>query len=213
MFLYSCSGLTGLVPHIHEEDVVSGLSTKLLRQVVDKENVNEALLKYVVFRLPQASVKKPYDATGVDLIRILSKSTDYRLIEQLLELGMQLKPSQLEATVLFIPNEHIYTFELLLRCAVKNKFKRKVFNAACLKAMDMLKVDFITLLISFGATPPPDELVRIVGFSDNPTIQQYLAAQAIPDHIENPHGEMLDLGEYDFTYEKVHMYILLYMYM
>lgn len=137
--------------------------------------MSEALLKYVVLRLPQRSVNKPFDATSVDLVRILSRSTDHKLIKQLLKLGMQLKQNQMEATVLLIPDEDADTFELLLQFANKNKF---TLNVACVKAMDTLKINFITLLIKYGATPPADELFSVMGLSDNPTIQQYFVSQA-----------------------------------
>ena len=199
------SELTGLIPHISQDDVTSGLSTKLLRQVVDKQDVNESLLKYVVFKLPLVTVKQPYDASGVDLVRILSKSTDCKLIERLLDLGMKLKPSQMEATVLFIPRGDLATFELLLKYAKRNNFTQTSLNAACMKAMESLKVDFIAQLIECGAAPPPDELVRVVGLSDNPIIQQYLALQTTHEPVENPYKDLFEDRDHDedTAYEKV----------
>lgn len=194
---------TGLIPHISQDDVISGLSTKLLRQVIDKQDVNESLLKYVIFKLPLVTVKKPYDASGVDLVRILSKSTDCRLIERLLDLGMKLKPSQMEAIVLFIPVINLDTFDVLLQYARKNNFTQSSLNAACMKAMELDKVDFIIHLIDAGAAPPADELIRVVGLSEHPTIQQYLAFQTSTEEVENPYRDMFDTEEDTSSYEKV----------
>lgn len=210
---YSCARLlmlyvipleqTGLVPHICQDDVTSGLSTKLLKMVVDKQDVNESLLKYVVFKLPLITVKKPYDASGVDLVRILSKCTECPLVERLLELGMKLKPSQMEAIVLFIPHRNLDTFDTLLQYAKKNNFTQSSLNAACMKALEMGKVDFIIHLIDSGAAPPPDELIRVVGLSEHPTIQQYLASQTSLEEADNPYKDMFDRGDEDNSYEKV----------
>lgn len=195
-------GQTSLIPQLCEDDVASGLSTKLLRQIVDKPDVTEALLKYVVLELPPRRITKPYDASGVDLIRILSKSTEYKLISRLMELGMKLKPSQMEALVLFIPPKNQHTFDMLLYHAHKNKFPQSSFNAACLKAMNMQKIGFISKLISEGAAPPADELVSVVGFSDNPIIQQYLASQATEPGVKHDRPECPYYNQ-DCTYERV----------
>lgn len=143
------------------------------------QDVNEALLKYVVFELPQSGLKKPYDARKVDLIRVLSKSSDYQLIDRLIMLGMNLKQKQMETIILLIPPEDTPTFELLLKCATKNKFNKDVLTAACIKAMDALKLEFIPLLINCGATPPTDQLQIIMGSFDNSTVQQYLDKHTI----------------------------------
>ena len=128
--LSSLSELTGSIPHIRQDDVTSGLSTKLLKLVVDKQDMNESLLKYVLFKLPLDTVKKPYDASGVDLVRILSKSTEFRVIDKLIELGMKLKPSQMEAVVLFVPHRSLDTFDMLLQYARKNNFSQSSLNVA-----------------------------------------------------------------------------------
>ena len=164
-----------------EGDVQSGLSTQLLKQIVGLQDVDEALLKFVVFDLPQTGVKNPYDARRVDVVSILSKSSDYRLIERLITLGMNLKQKQMETVVLRIPPEDTPTFELLLKCATKNKFSQDVLTAACIKAMDALKMEFIPLLIGCGAMPPTDRLRHIMGPFDNDIVQRYLTENTISE--------------------------------
>ena len=192
--------ITELIPHVVESDVQCGLSTQLLKEIVGMQDMNEALLKYVVFELPQSGLKKPYDARRVDLVHILSKSSDYRLIECLLMLGMSLKQKQMETIVLRIPPEDTPTFELLLKCAIRNKFSREVLTAACVKAIDALKLEFIPLLIDCGATPPTDRLQIIMGSFDNTAIRQYLDEHTISESdVQKLSSETLDIRERENT--------------
>ena len=172
--------VTELIPRIVEGDVQSGLSTQLLKKIVGLQDMNESLLKFVVFELPQSGLKNPYDARRVDVALILSKSSDYKLIERLLTLGMNLKQKQMETVVLRIPPEDTPTFELLLKCATRNKFSQDVLTAACVRAMDTLKLEFIPLLIDCGATPPVDRLQNM-GPIDNITVQQYLSENIVSE--------------------------------
>ena len=144
-----------------------------------------ALLKYVIFKLPLPKVKSPYNAAGIDLIQVLLKSTDCKLIERLLELRMPLRQCQLESAVVLIPPENTPTFELLLKRAIKDNFKQSTLNAACLKAIVGLKNEFIVLLINNGVKPPADEFLNVC-FFDNPVIEKYLAEEA-PRHVEESH--------------------------
>lgn len=169
-------------------EVKTGLSTRLLKKIVDSPDMTEALLKYVVFKLPLPKVKSPYNAAGIDLIQILLKTTDCKLIERLLELRMPLRQSQLDTAVLLIPPEDTPTFELLLKRAVKDNFKQSTFNAACVKAIVALKSEFIVLLITNGAKPPVGVFLN-VGFFVNPVIKKYLAEDA-PRHVEESQEEM-----------------------
>ena len=196
LIYHSLSGFTELIPHILEDDVQCGLSTRLLRRIVEIQDVNEALLKYVVFELPQSGIKKPYDARGIDVVRILSKSADYRLIERLLMLGMNLKQRQMEVIVLLIPPEDTPTFELLLKCATRNKFSKNSLTVACTKAMDALKFEFIPFLIDCGAALPTDQLLNVVGLSDNVSVRQYLETHATSESdVRKLSSETSDIGE------------------
>ena len=111
---------------------------------------------------------------------ILSKSSDYKLIERLLTLGMNLKQKQMETVVLRIPPEDTPTFEILLKCATRNKFSQDVMTAACVRAMDTLKLEFIPLLLDCGATPPIDRLQNMGPF-DNNIVQRYLSENTISE--------------------------------
>lgn len=183
-----------------EGHVQSGLSTQLLKKIVGLQDMNEALLKYVVFELPQTGLKKPYDARKVDVVRILSKSSDYRLIERLLTLGMTLKQKQMETIVLCIPPEDTPTFELLLKCATRNKFSPDVLTAACVRAMDTLKLEFIPLLIDCGAIPPKDRLRNIMELFDNVIVQRYLHENTISEtDVGYLSSEISDIGQREDT--------------
>ena len=195
---------TGMIPHLRDDDVSSGLSTKLLRQVVDQSDLTEDLIKYVVFKLPLSHMKKPYDASGINLITILKKTVNFKLIERLMELGMRLKESHMEKMVPLIPRGEQELFEYFVRIAKKNRFSRTSLNAACLLSMSMRNYNFITTLIEHGATPPPDELLAVFGFSEHPTIQQYLTSQTTPEPSENDYKKTSDTKHnQDYSYEKV----------
>ena len=161
--------------------------------------MTESLLKYVVFKLPLPKVKSPYNASHIDIIQILSRTTDCKLIERLLELRMPFKQYQLAAAAILIPPEDKPTFALLLKHAVKCNSEQSTLDAACLKAIVALKVEFVVLLINDGAKPPADKFDNYVCFFDDPIIQQYLAEEA-PKHCEESHEEM---GECKVSFSKL----------
>jgi hypothetical protein len=162
--------------------------------------MNESLLKFVVFELPQRGLKNPYDARRVDVALILSKSSDYKLIERLLTLGMNLKQKQMETVVLRIPPEDTPTFELLLKCATRNKFSQDVITAACVRAMDTLKLEFVPLLIDCGATPPTYRLRNMMGPFDSITVQRYLNENTVSESdTRNSSSEISDIEQREDT--------------
>ena len=190
--IYFCMPeFTGLVPKVQSQDVKSGLAAALFQKIVSEEGATEALLKCVVFQLPYTKKAKLFDASGVDLIWVLSKTSDYSLIQRLLEFKMTVKHSQIISAMLLIPPEDAKTFDLLLK---HRQIKQNILDASCKKAITALKVELVSLLIEHGATPPADELVSNAWFCDNLVVQKYLEKEGAQKHTEKPCNEKQDLG-------------------
>lgn len=171
------------IPKLQHDDIKNGVSAKLLEKVVSDPNTTEALLQFVLFELPSPSIqKKAYAACRVDLIQILSKTSNCKLIEHLVLQKMKIKviqnQTQVVTAALLIPAEDIDTFKFILNCTKKEDYDPGILIDACLKAIHTLKIEFVAELIKKGATPPLESLTGLDVFSDNPTIQTYVTSQA-----------------------------------
>ena len=186
--IHALAGLTGLIPKLQDSDVKSGLSTDFLRKVVDGDDLTEALLKFVIIELPSVNLTKPYDASKINLARVILKTTDYKLTKCLLDLNMKVKQSHIVTAVTHVPLEDTSTFELLLEKAVK--IDQPTFASACRRAIVAMKFEFVVLLIKKGATPAANELIGKEKFFDNPIIKEYLSAHPEPEHTEKPPEEI-----------------------
>lgn len=186
-------GFTGLVPKFKDRDIPSGLAANLLEKVLGSEDTTEELLKFVISHLYSTKISNSFDASNVDLISVLSRTSDYSLIKRLLDLKMPVNQRQITTAMLLIPLEDTATFDLLLK---HQKFERTILNVACQRAVTALKVECVVVLIEHGATPPTDDLklVNDVGFCDNTFIQEYLAKQDVQEHTQKSCDEGLDLG-------------------
>ena len=186
----------------------SGLSTKLLRQVVDQSDINEAFVMFVLFKLPQPSMTRPYDASGVDILHLVTRVSEVRIIKRLFELGMKLEEKHLKDLVMLIPPGSLLAFEFILQHARMIGFQRDSMNSACSTAMKLRKLNFIALLIENGATPHPTDLIAAVGVCDNPTIEHYLATNTMPEPRRKPNNKQTNFQ--DCSYERVCHMIAIY---
>ena len=206
IMIHALAGLTGLIPNLQDGDVKSGLSTDFLRKVVDGDDLTEALLKFVIIKLPSVNLTKPYDASKINLARVILKTSDYKLIKRLLDLNMKVKQSHIITAVVFIPPENTNTFELLLEKAVK--IDQLTLASACQKAIVAMKFEFVALLIKKGATPPANELVGMEVYYDNPIIQGYLSAYPEADPTEKPHEQIHNMKKCKVCIIQYHIRIL-----
>lgn len=186
-----------MIPKLKQSDVKSGLSTWLLKKVVGQQDVTEALLKFIVFKLPSTKLKltKPYRATSIDTTRVISRTADFKLMQRLIEFEMKVNGSHIITAVLYIPPENFSTFELLLECALNIGVNETTLTDACCKAIATLKVEFVCLLISKGAKPPFHELFSIKTYSDNPIIQDYFKSKPTQKHIKKRQENNMPLSE------------------
>lgn len=169
------------MPKLQDGDIQFGLSTALLNEVVKKNDTTESLLNFILFHLPPAKLaKKAYDASDIDLVNVLYKTSSYELIERLIELKMKVKSGQITTAVSLIPPENASTFELLLQ----HTTAVAIVEDTCLKAITALQVELAVILICHGATPPVDQLIDSIWFAEHPVIQEYITkAQAVKHAI------------------------------
>ena len=90
-----------------------------------------------------------------------------------------------------------------LKCTLEQReFSHSELNVACLKAMDLSKINFVALLLRHGATPSSSQLVsKIKKSCEHPTILQYLSGWTTTDWAST----VLDseVWCYDYAEEKV----------
>lgn len=92
-----------------------------------------------------------------------------------------------------------------LKCTLEQReFSHSELNVACLKAMDLSKINFVTLLLRHGATPSSSQLVSKMKKScEHPTILQYLSGWTTTDWANAVLDSDLEVWNYDYAEEKV----------
>ena len=115
-----------------------------------------------------------------------------------------LENSDLKAAVNVLSDRNnVSTLNLMLK---QRKYHHAILNTACQMAMQLGKVNFVALLLRYGATPSPEELVhKMIRFCEHPTIQQYLCGWTKENWITiDPELTSVDPEwHYDCTKEKV----------
>ena len=179
-------------------------STKLMRQLFTKHTITEEQLKFLLYKLPNSSITKPYDAAPITVLVVLEVSTNDKILQRMFELGMRMGDGDLTEAVEIVSLAKADTFELLIeRCSASARIAR--INKACNRAMEVGKVGFVELLIEYGATPPADELLDVVGFTSNPVIQQYLSGTGSMDNplYQEFMGARMGGRDWEHMHEKV----------
>ena len=178
LVFFLCAECAGLIPKLKAEQI-GDFSTELLQKLVSKSETKQDHLKFLIFEMPPVFSKQPFNASTIELVKILKLPvTDAGLLRCLFELGMSIKPKDILVAVRTLSESHLNLLHLILSSC---KAEMNV-NALCKVAMEAGKMEFVAFFIKYwGVTPPPEELKHHSGWPQkevNPVIKQYLTNTA-----------------------------------
>ena len=177
LVFFLCADCADLIPKFKTEQI-GDFSTELLQKLVSKSETKQDHLKFLIFEMPPVSSKQPFNASTIELVKILKLPvTDAQLLSILFELGVSIKPKDILVAVKTLSESHSSLLHLILSSCKCSKAEMNV-NALCKVAMEAGKMEFVALFIKYwGVTPPPDELKQHSGWPQkevNPIIKRYL---------------------------------------
>ena len=206
------------IPKFKAEQI-GDFSTELLQKLVSKSETKEDHLKFLLFEMPPVFSKPPFNASTIELVKILKMPvTDIGLLKSLFELGMSIKPNDILVAVQTLSESHLNLLDLILSSCKCTKAEMNV-NALCKVAMEAGKMEFVAFFIKYwGVAPPPEELKQRSGWPEeevHPVINRYLTFANNPASrvagVPNPvmKGTALDPSLVDYDEVTAILYYLL----
>lgn len=195
MFITSThTDCTKSLPKLTDEEIASGLATRLLLELVQRDDSQQKHFTTLLYTLVPETKKDGIDASSLqvtDLLRQKSISSA-KLVQRLLRLGMKVTETDVSSAVQILQECHSNVLQLMLKeCA---KTRKSFFTSACQEAIKAKKFQFIVCLIENGGLPDYEDLKDATGWPQknvDPVIEQYL--------LENTQlGEKEDADRSDF---------------
>lgn len=165
------------LPKLTEEEIASGLATKILLELVQREDSEQKHFSTLVFTLVPAKPKDSIDASSLQVTDLLKRKsiTSTKLIERLLKLGMKVSETDVSSAVQILQECHSGILRLLLKGCIKKR--RSTFTSACQEAIKTKKFQFVVCLIDNGGLPDFEDLKDATGWPEknvDPAIDHYL---------------------------------------
>lgn len=171
------------LPQLTDEEIASGLATKILVELVQKEDSQQKHFTTLLCTLVPERIKSGVDASSVRVSDLLMEKsvTSAKLIKRLLRFGMKVNETDVSCAVQILPDHHKRTLELLAKESIKNR--KSTFTAACQEAIKAKKLQLIKCLIDNGGMPDIEDLKKVTEWPKktvDPVIDRYIMENSRP---------------------------------
>ena len=168
---------TKSLPKLTEEEVASGLATKLLLELVQREDSQQKHLTTLLCTLVPETTKTGIDASSLQVTDLLQRKsiTNTKLLQRLFKFGLRVTEMDVASAVQILQERQKNVLQLLLTECLKTR--KSTFTSACQEAIKAKKFQFIVCLIDKGGLPDFDDLKDATGWPQrnvDPAIAHYL---------------------------------------
>ena len=207
---------TKSLPQLTDEELASGLATKILVELVQREDSQQKHFSALFFTLLPESCESGVDVSSLRVTDLLREKsiTSAKLIQRLISLGMKVNESDVTSAVLVLMERHRKVLQLLAEeCA---RTRKSTFTSACQEAIKAKKLEFVCCLIENGGAPDVEDLKDLTGWPRakvDPVIDDYLRENTRPrkskaPEPEEPHAGLPDRASALVSFAiRTHMYI------
>ena len=184
---------TKSLPNLTEEEMASGLATKILVELVTREDSEQKHFSALFFSLLPERFETSIDVSSLQAADLLRKKsiTSAKLIQRLISLGMKVNEADVSSAVQVLKENHKKALQLLLKeCA---RTRKSTFTSACQEAIRAKKLQFVSCLIENGGAPDVEDLKDLTGWPQakvDPVIDAYLQDNVQPRKKAAPKREV-----------------------
>ena len=216
LFLAHAIDCTKSLPRLTNEEIASGLATKILVELVQREDSQQKHFTILLFTLVPEKTMSGVDASSLRVTNLLKEKsiTSAKLIERLLKFGMKVNEMDVSSAVQILPDHHKRTLKVLAKECIKTR--KSTFTAACQEAIKAKKFQLIACLIENGGMPDVDDLKDVTKWPNkkvDPVIDGYLMENSRSMKKKVAKKEKFETPEFDDPYvniESVRVSILPY---
>jgi hypothetical protein len=189
-----------------DQEIASGLATKILAELAQREDSQQKHFSTLLFTLVPETVSSGVDVSSLSVVELLkTKSvTSAKLIQRLVALGMKVSESDVSSAVQVLKEHQKKVLRLLVKeCA---RTRKSTFTSACKEAVKAKKLQFVACLIENGGTPDVEDLKDLTGWPRSkvdPVIDVYLRdntrtrkkeREDLPSELPNPVSAIVSLS-------------------
>ena len=148
-----------MLPVLTDADVRSGFSTKVLKMMVSRSDIDEKHVKFLVLDMHISSQCPHFDASQIEVAGLVKKRfIDRQLLQELFKLGMQVREEDILEAVKSLPesNTGMSTLDLIL--ANSSALSPNSFDKALQAASKAKKEQFVSRLSRHTVKPKPIDL-------------------------------------------------------
>ena len=187
MYITDC---TKSLPKLTDEEITSGLATKILVELVQRDDSQQKHFTTLLFTLVPSSKKGGINASSLQVTHLLEQKsvTSIKLIERLFKFGMKVNEIDVCSAVKILQEHRVDVLQLLVKeCA---KTRKTTFTSACQEAIKAKKLKFVVCLIESGGKPDVGDLKEVTGWPQaakvDPVIDAYLSKHVKKKGAEKP---------------------------
>ena len=136
-----------------DRDVESGATTRVLHELLSREDSQHDHLKFLLFDIPAGGKSTCYfDCSGVKFSVLCKKSMGERLLKRLFSLGMLITPEDVVKAVELLPDTESDTLDVIVaRCGGPPE---ESLALAYVEAEKLNKLQLLDTLVKRKAVPP-----------------------------------------------------------
>lgn len=166
----------------------------------------EPLLEFICVNLPDTQVHPiVYKTDYISLKTILRVTTHTQVVTSMIGWGAQVKEEDVIAAGVHIPNNKAVLIDCILpNCTIASEESyQAIVTLACKEAMRCNKVLCVAAFLRHGATPHPEELLRVPGILNEPVVRKYYQILNSVQNTSEKMDNLTESGDDDTTKTKV----------
>ena len=140
-------------PLLNDQHVQSGFCTRLLLNLLKREDTKEAHIRLLLMEIPIDSDSPPFNGSKIEVSVLLKrKFISRRILDFLFDCGMKAKQNDLTMAVEMLTGDNFSTLEMI--CAHFDGNLQEAFEVTCPVAVKHKKIKFVHYFLKKGCKLP-----------------------------------------------------------